>query len=569
MAVSLVLVLVAVAAFPTAAQANSPWGILKSFDRFFDKVAQNIKNHQNLRFVDWDEAPWAMGCIAKMRGFGIINGYEENRFKPNQAVKQIEALAMIVRAFDQEDEASSLAKQYGSLYVGFEDGDNTPFYWGGKYLPKVPASANWGLGYVLIAIDRGWVRLAEINPQAAASREWVATVMVRALGHEAQALGKMKSKLSFTDAGAVSPDRVGYVFEAVQMGLFEGYDDGSFKPKRSVSRAEMAAILERFLEAEIPSNPFTVSGKVTDISSKRMKVTPPGKGPVALTFSGDVLVLFETKVASKDDIETDDQVEVLFNQDKVALLVVIRDSRTKPTPPPTLPEEMVGTITAISTSRVLTIDLEDRDAIVTISLEENCTIVQNAKAVAFSSLRVGDRVEVRMENGVAARVDLLPRQVTTATLSGTIVGISHTGAGTSLTVQKAGTSVLYQVMLKGDCAVVYGIRTLGMDDIRLGDSVTLSVQNAECFKVKITARVENWGDLGGKIVEIREDSAGMSLGLKDGATTVSVTLSGGVKITYGDTKLAPQDLKIGDQVRVSLQHQEAVEIRIMSREASS
>ena len=38
-----------------------------------------------------------------MRGFGIISGYDGNVFKPNDPVKQAEALAMMVRAFGLED----------------------------------------------------------------------------------------------------------------------------------------------------------------------------------------------------------------------------------------------------------------------------------------------------------------------------------------------------------------------------------------------------------------------------------------------------------------------------------
>ena len=50
-------------------------------------------------------------CVNRQdEGFGIITGYEGDVFKPNNAVTQAEALAMIVRALDMEEEAQEIAR---------------------------------------------------------------------------------------------------------------------------------------------------------------------------------------------------------------------------------------------------------------------------------------------------------------------------------------------------------------------------------------------------------------------------------------------------------------------------
>ncbi len=289
---ALILAFAMIAAVPATSFAkNDGWGRLKNVEKFLNKVADHIKKESSLKFEDWDDAAWAIECIAKMRGWGIINGYEGNKFRPNQAVKQAEALAMMVRAFDLEDEAQALVKQYGSFYICFDDDDYGSFYTNGKSLPKVPKSANWALGYVLIAVDQGWVRLSEINPQAAASREWIAMVMVRALGHEDEAQDKMNTKLPFKDAKAVSSNRVGYVAEAVAMGLFEGYDDGEFKPRRSSKQGRDGSNSSEVHRASFRATPFMVSGKVTDVFSSRVKIAPQSGSSVTLTISQDALIL--------------------------------------------------------------------------------------------------------------------------------------------------------------------------------------------------------------------------------------------------------------------------------------
>lgn len=563
---ALVLAFAMIAAVPatTYAKKGNGWGRLKNADKFLEKVAKNIKTQNNLRFEDWDDASWAMGCIAKMRGLGIINGYEGNTFKPNQAVKQAEALAMMVRAFDLEDEAQELVKLYGSLYISFDDDDHGYFNSNGKSLPKVPKSANWALGYVLIAVDQGWVRLSEINPQAAASREWIAMVMVRALDHEDEAQAKMKAKLPFKDADAVSANRVGYVAESVSMGLFEGYDDGTFKPQRSVSRAEMAAILDRFLESELPANPFMVSGKVTEVSSNqnRIKIAPQSGSSVTLTISNDALILRGNQVASKKDIKVGNQVEVLTNGNGVALLVVIKSGETTPTP---VLSEVTGPIVAIATPKALTIDADDQNANVTVALDDDCVIRENGKSIAFSSLEIGDKVKVKIENGMAVRIDVLQRAAAFTSVTGRVTGLTYTNAGTSITVLKTGTNVSYAVTLHKDCEVFYGSRDLDVDDIQVGDTVTLTIQSAKCVKVKITARAETWGDVGGTITRIRQSNAGTTITLNDGSTSTNIVLASKAKIRYGNDTLSVDKLQVGDVVRVDLDDGKAVEIRIIVR----
>lgn len=560
---ALVLAFAMIAAVPATSFAkNDGWGRLKNVEKFLNKVADHIKKESSLKFEDWDDAAWAIECIAKMRGWGIINGYEGNKFRPNQAVKQAEALAMMVRAFDLEDEAQALVKQYGSLYISFDDDDYGSFYTNGKSLPKVPKSANWALGYVLIAVDQGWVRLSEINPQAAASREWIAMVMVRALGHEDEAQDKMNTKLPFKDAKAVSSNRVGYVAEAVAMGLFEGYDDGEFKPQRSVSRAEMAAILQRFLESELPTNPFMVSGKVTEVSSNRIKIAPQSGSSVTLTISKDALILKDNKTASKGDIKVGQQVEVLSNGSGVALLIVIKSGGTTPDP---LPSEITGSIVAIATPNALTVDVDNQNANVTVALDDDCVIRENGKSVSFSSLEIGDRVRIRIEDGQAVRIEVLERQDATSTVNGKVTGITYTSAGTSITVKKADSNVSYGVTLDKDCVVVYGSKTLDVDDIQVGDTVTLTIRSAKCVKVKITAKAETWGDVGGTITAITQNNSGKSITLKDGSNTRVVALANNVVVKYGNSTLKVDDLLLGDVVRVDLVNNKAAEIRITAR----
>lgn len=51
------------------------------------------------------------------------------------------------------------------------------------------------------------------------------------------------SSLDFADAGSIQTWAKPYIAQALESGLISGYADGTFRPKGSVSRAELGALL--------------------------------------------------------------------------------------------------------------------------------------------------------------------------------------------------------------------------------------------------------------------------------------------------------------------------------------
>lgn len=68
------------------------------------------------RFTDVPESYWANGYIVKAAELGIIGGYRDGSFKPENAVTYEQAVAIIVRAFGYEKEAVA-AGEYPDGYL--------------------------------------------------------------------------------------------------------------------------------------------------------------------------------------------------------------------------------------------------------------------------------------------------------------------------------------------------------------------------------------------------------------------------------------------------------------------
>ncbi len=569
---ALILAVSMVLAVPASAQAKAKgWGKVKDIDKFLKKLVKSIEKFSDLRFADYRDAEWAIECVAKMRGMGIINGYGGNLFKPQAAVSQSEVLTMMVRVFDLEDEANEMAERFSTLYGKYDKihgrdvdyDDIRQFVLEGLVLPVVPASARWALGYILVAVDEGWVKISELNPRAAASREWVAMVMVRALGHEAQAQAKTNTSLSFTDAKDVSRTRVGYVAESVAMGLFNGYPDGKFQPKKSVSRAEMAAILERFLEDELPDHTdFGVKGKVTAVSSTSITVRIAAEQSLTFTISQDALITLGGKATSLDKVKVGDTVEILSNGKLVALLIAIKAQVVEPA------DEITGEIVAMIWPPALTLKVDGQVVNRTIELATGCTIREGVHTISFESLQCEDRVKVKVQSGKAVEITVVARKSTVETVTGIVQEVSIANTGSTMKVATSNTTSRV-IQLAPGVTVRYGNSTLSVADIEVGDSVHVRLENGKATLVTILARGAGVQTITGLVTGLSTSTSGSTITVATSNTTQkTVAVSPSVIVEFGNSTLEFDDILPGDTVTLKVQNGVCFFITITNREST-
>lgn len=206
-----------------------------------------------LEFDDIQEAEWAAGYIGKMKSKNVIYGFEDGSFHPNQPVTRLQAIVMAVRLMGLEEEAKAKSPD---TKLHFKDAK------------VIDEKFSWGRGHVIVALENGLFDAAEdkIQPDEPASRVWIASLLVKSLGLQAEALKQMTTIPDFKDADQIPAGAVGYINVAVEQGLVSGYPDDTFKPNKNVTRAEMAALLDRTNDGLLEdAGAVKVSGKITDI----------------------------------------------------------------------------------------------------------------------------------------------------------------------------------------------------------------------------------------------------------------------------------------------------------------
>lgn len=179
------------------------------------------------------DVEWAARYIASLASKKVFEGYEDGTFKPRKTISRIEAITAAVRLMGLRDQAESAEAKQANL--NFTDAD------------KVKEKYPWAVGYVSVALQNDLFNENDtmVQPEKEADRLWATTLLVKALKLQDQAKAKMNAKLPFKDANKIPAGSVGYVAVALENNLIDGYEDNTFRPNQPVTRAELAALLDR------------------------------------------------------------------------------------------------------------------------------------------------------------------------------------------------------------------------------------------------------------------------------------------------------------------------------------
>lgn len=211
-------------------------------------------------FSDLMPAHWARQYIGQMYVDGVIKGYTDGTFRPEQRVNRAEGIKMIV----------------DGLEMDIADTGNTGF--------SDVAPSEWFAPYVETAAKAGIVNKGgKFNPGGTMTRADVAKVVAEALDAKNLA-GKYPSMPSFTDTDQLAWYAI-YAEFARLNNIFSGYADGTFGAGNPVTRAQLAKIIAQARTAKAAgdySYPATLTAsEVTSLQQTRAAEAAAAKNAAA------------------------------------------------------------------------------------------------------------------------------------------------------------------------------------------------------------------------------------------------------------------------------------------------
>ncbi len=262
-------------------------------------------------FSDLSASHWAARYVAAAQEMGLVKGYPDGTFRPNDKISRAEGVLVFAR-FEGLKEPESLstgpyvdvpAKHWAATLISaakdaqFLDYIKSEFFRPKDDLPrseavyilakttfakkKIDDLLNWGSGFEesqgqvepalqgeVVAtfkdVPEGYWAATPIQelatagiisgfpdgtfrPEKTLSRAELSTLLVKARGVELPAI----SRAPFADV-ATGHWASRYIKAAVDLGLAQGYPDGTFKPNKILTRAEAITVVDRFDGIEVP-----------------------------------------------------------------------------------------------------------------------------------------------------------------------------------------------------------------------------------------------------------------------------------------------------------------------------
>ncbi|WP_224753619.1 S-layer homology domain-containing protein [Paenibacillus terricola] len=486
----------------------------------------------NVNFKDEEDLKWATEYIIRLASKGIVNGYSDGTFKPNQKITRIETIVAAVRLMGLREQAESTAEMNSNL--NFKDAD--------QLKKKYP----WAVGYVAVALENDLFAETEdqIQPEKPATRLWSTTILVKALKLEAEAKAKSNTKLSFKDAKQIPAGSVGYVQVALEKGIITGYNDNTFRPNQQVTRAELAALLDR-TDSQLPNQDDTaVTGTLkASVSNNSLTVVKADKTEKSLSIDPNVFIFRDNKKAALSDLKAGDEVLVRTYNGKVIFVEVTKMAEATNTL-----NDIKGTLKSAGNNSIVVVKSDKSES--SLTLDTNAIIYRDNKVAALADLKAGDEVLVRTLNGKVIFIQVTKLAQTTPTVSDFKGTLKAAASNNSITVVKSDKSE--STLTLDTNAIIYRDNKVAtLADLKAGDEVQVRTLNGKVIFIQVTKLAQTTPTISDFKGTLKAAASNNSITVvKSDKSESTLTLDSSV-IIYRDSKTATlADLKAGDEVQV-------------------
>lgn len=194
-------------------------------------------------FNDVDQSNIAYPSIEKISKLGIIVGDLQGNFNPDNYVSKFDAIKILSKLIKNNNNININESKYNNIVLEYD-----------KKYSRWDSSANTSL---VIMLENGILNEDELNnfivigknnkeQIRALSNEELSLFLVR-IDNKEDIVNSMSFKKIFKDENDISPDKIKACYYMDSINIVPSKDD-TFLPKNAVTRANLAIILDKFLE---------------------------------------------------------------------------------------------------------------------------------------------------------------------------------------------------------------------------------------------------------------------------------------------------------------------------------
>lgn len=180
---------------------------------------------------------WGKDDVEKIQSKGIIEGYSDGTFQPDNAITEAELAVIIDRLLEARftDDDESINDD--------DDSDSDD-----EELSDAPA---WAKDSISKGFEKKYLNQKRFHSHVQASRLMACVAIAKALDLEPVTDFTTNP---FKDRNLMSDEDFGYLLALYKDGYISGYPDGNFNPNKLITRVQIAKIIEKLLEDELASD---------------------------------------------------------------------------------------------------------------------------------------------------------------------------------------------------------------------------------------------------------------------------------------------------------------------------
>lgn len=480
---------------------------------------------------------WAEKYIIKMNLQEVVNGYRDNTFKPSLGIKQVEAVSMLVRLLGYEDEAESIR----TLEVNEE---NELF----GYLHNVQ---DWARGYVLVAARLGLisnVSAAGFNPTEDASRAWMTKLLVTAIQKHGSLPSSMNSS-TFTDESSIPSWAKAEVQLAAGANILTGYPDGTFKPTRTVTRAEMTSLLYKAEEYINDSYlPYVTRGTIEVKQDDSIIVVDEEDDLKRFTITDETVLFQGNDQITFAQLRTSDQVSILERDRKILFLDLLSVTERKA-------NELEGRVYLNDLSQNLLTIEDDKKSLLSYKVSSDVIVQKGSNVVNINDIKLYDKVNLVVEEN-----EIIEIKVIDPYLSQKQAEVISKNEKEKIITARFDDNTYEVISLNSQVKLLDQLNgTIGIEHLVVGEKVTVGYEQGQISFIQLPISYLD----GYTVSKISSQLLTLS---KDGEThdydyhsNMKVNVKGYISATLSD-------IQVGDRIKAKVHQGIITEIEIENKE---
>ncbi|NEW06006.1 S-layer homology domain-containing protein [Paenibacillus sp. SYP-B3998] len=513
--------------------------------------SSSTNSNVKLSFPDVKSDYWGIRHISKLALEGIIEGYEDGAYRAENSVSQQDVLIMATRMMGLQGEVDAMTAS--------------------TIFPDFMAVDKYARNYVAIALQKGLISneeekaraqgdtSKEVWGQKKATREWVAEVVIRAIGKVSLAQSMSSTPTAFKDNSAISYTALGYVNAAVALQVVNGFEDGSFQPKGAVTRAQMAAFLSRSQKelATLPSR--AVKGYMTSLTSGSIAIMD--KDGNTSTYKLSTNAVFYGKkddnpIAAKTIQETY-EVSLVQVSGTAYYVEVLNDELQMD----------------IHEGKLLNLNINglkatlDNFEVYDLATDVAVTDV-DGRGLSLGSIVSGSTIQLRKSKIVKGDkiTSIVVKQVpVNKTVNGTIQTLNKDGKQLTILESTSGQPETFGFS-SNLIATLPDNSLIDVNSLHVGDAIEYTVQNSVITKVLVKKQADVGTSVEGTLKAISDDKTYLTIIKTAGGQLGSYFLGDNVQVMInGLTTASLYDLAPGDQLKLDVLNNKVTRITVTNR----